>query len=58
MSHHSWVRWPKTAPIWAAFSILFLYGLIPFTEMLPPDGFRMPLSILIVVDLPAPFGPT
>ena len=33
-------------------------GFKPATDAVPPLGWRMPVSILIVVDLPAPFGPT
>ena len=32
-------------------------GVQPSTFASPDDGCRMPVSILIVVDLPAPFGP-
>jgi hypothetical protein len=32
-------------------------GSRPTTRSHPADGTRMPINILIVVDLPAPFGP-
>ena len=32
-------------------------GSMPSTEIVPDVGVRMPVIILIVVDLPAPFGP-
>ena len=58
MSHHSCVRWPKTTPM-----VLHIRGALPprnetVRPAISPDvGTRMPVSILMVVDLPAPFGP-
>jgi hypothetical protein len=57
MSHHSVVLWPKTTPMFIAFCCRFSWGIRPSTMRLPEVGTRMPVSILIVVDLPAPFGP-
>lgn len=34
------------------------YGTTPATCASPEVGVRMPVSILMVVDLPAPFGPS
>ena len=36
----------------------FRCGTIPLTSTRPALGVRMPVSILIVVDFPAPFGPS
>jgi hypothetical protein len=44
-------------PILAASSRRRFQGTIPSTVASPPVGCRMPVSILIEVDLPAPFGP-
>ena len=33
------------------------YGINPFTIASPEVGTRMPVSILMLVDFPAPFGP-
>src|SRR5947209_15713061 len=56
-SHHSCERWPKTTPMRLASSLRWRRGLSPATLTVPPLGWRMPVSILMVVDLPAPFGP-
>ena len=56
-SHHSWVRWPKTTPMRWATALRWRCGERPSTSTRPAVGSRMPVSILIVVDLPAPFGP-
>ena len=57
-SHQNWVRWPNTTPMRCATCLRSRYGTRPSTSTRPPLGTRMPVSILIVVDLPAPFGPT
>ena len=57
MSHQSWVRWPNTTPMLRALAMRWRWGTIPPTETSPPVGTRMPTSILMVVDLPAPLGP-
>ena len=51
------VRWPKTTPMRRVSSTRLRDGSIPATEMRPAVGTSTPVSILIVVDLPAPFGP-
>ena len=56
-SHQSCVRWPKTTPSRAVCAIRSRRGSSPPTRARPPDGSSTPVSILIVVDLPAPFGP-
>jgi len=56
-SHQSWLRCPKTTPILRAFRSRLSHGTRPATVALPLVGTRMPVSILIVVDFPAPFGP-
>ena len=50
-------RWPNSVPIRAASSRRFFQGTIPSTAASPLVGWRMPVSILIEVDLPAPLGP-
>src|SRR6202453_5328425 len=57
-SHHSWVRCPKTAPTLRAFRSRSRYGITPATLASPEVGTMMPVSILIVVDFPAPLGPS
>jgi hypothetical protein len=56
-SHHSCDRWPKTTPIRRASSRRCLTGSSPQVRTRPALGVRMPVIILIVVDLPAPFAP-
>src|SRR3954471_20636402 len=56
-SHQSWLRCPNTTPISRAFTVRYRCGTRPSTETAPPDGTSIPVSILIIVDLPAPFGP-
>ena len=57
-SHHSVERWPKTTPIRRGqLDAVAAAGRAPATRTCPPVGTRMPVSILIVVDFPAPFGP-
>ena len=56
-SHHSCVFWPNTAPIFLLFSILFWLGFKLSTTTSPEVGVKSPVSILIVVDFPAPFSP-
>jgi len=51
------VRCPKTTPIRRVSSTRFRDGSMPATDSDPEEGTRMPVSILIVVDFPAPFGP-
>ncbi|HKZ84312.1 MAG TPA: hypothetical protein VJ793_11720 [Anaerolineae bacterium] len=51
------MRWPNTTPIPRAWSTRCFHGTRPSTITSPCVGTRMPVSILIVVDLPAPFGP-
>ncbi|CAM5683478.1 hypothetical protein SVIOM74S_03710 [Streptomyces violarus] len=57
-SHHSCVRCPNTAPTLRALRSRLRYGTTPATRASPDVGVRMPVSILMVVDLPAPFGPS
>ena len=57
-SHQSWLRCPKTTPMLKAFRVRCFQGTRPSTSMMPDVGASIPVSILIVVDLPAPFGPT
>ncbi len=56
-SHHSVVRCPKTTPIRCARRTRSRAGSMPATLSRPPLGVRIPVSILIVVDFPAPLGP-
>ena len=56
-SHHSWLRWPNTTPIRRASSRRCRTGSSPQTRTRPEVGTRIPVSILMVVDLPAPFAP-
>src|SRR5579885_280203 len=56
-SHHNCVLCPKTSPMRRANSRRWETGLNPATRTAPPLGTRIPVSILIVVDFPAPFGP-
>ena len=57
MSHQSWVRCPKTTPIVFTYCVRWRNGTKPLMKNSPLVGTRMPVSILIVVDFPAPFGP-
>ncbi|MNI99478.1 hypothetical protein D3C73_1585690 [compost metagenome] len=57
ISHQSWLRWPNTTPMPRTKASRSLNGTKPFTAIWPEVGTRMPVSILIVVDLPAPFSP-
>ncbi len=47
------------APYWPLIEgiVRSFHGTRPFTVISPRVGTRIPVSILIVVDLPAPFGP-
>ena len=56
-SHHNCVRCPNTTPIRRTCSTRCRYGTRPSTTTRPLLGTRMPVSIFIVVDLPAPLGP-
>ena len=56
-SHQSCERWPKTTPTRRATPMRSRIGSIPQVRTRPDVGLRMPVSILIVVDLPAPFAP-
>ncbi len=56
-SHHRVVRCPKTTPMRCASRVRSRDGSMPATRSRPPLGVRMPVSILMVVDFPAPFGP-
>ena len=56
-SHHSWDRWPNTTPTWRANRRRSWSGRSPQVDTSPAVGTRMPVSILIVVDLPAPLAP-
>ena len=56
-SHHSCERCPKTTPIRRDSSARCSTGRSPHVVTRPAVGVRMPVSILIVVDLPAPFAP-
>ena len=56
-SHHSWVRCPKTTPIRLATERRDCHGTRPRVVAVPESGTRMPVNILMVVLLPAPFGP-
>ena len=56
-SHHSWLRWPKTTPIRRARSRRRRTGSRPQVRTEPEVGTRMPVSILMVVDFPAPLAP-
>ena len=56
-SHHSCDRWPNTTPIRRARSRRFFSGSSPQVRTRPEVGTRIPQSILIVVDLPAPLAP-
>src|SRR6266540_2973973 len=56
-SNQSCARWPKRAPIRRASARRCVHGVRPRTRADPLVGCRMPVSILIDVDLPAPFGP-
>jgi hypothetical protein len=51
------VRWPNTTPIRRVSSTRCRDGSMPATDSRPDVGTRMPVSILIVVDFPAPLGP-
>ena len=57
MSHQSWVRWPKTTPMVFTYDVRWRQGTKPLITISPRTGTRMPVSILMVVDFPAPFGP-
>ena len=57
-SHHSWLRCPNTTPIRRASSRRRRTGSSPHTVARPAVGTSTPVSILIAVDLPAPFGPS
>jgi hypothetical protein len=50
-------RCPNTTPIRRARSVRCRLGSRPATRSRPAVGTRMPVSILIVVDFPAPLGP-
>ncbi len=56
-SHHRVVRCPNTTPIRRASRVRSREGSMPATRSRPPLGVRIPVSILMVVDFPAPFGP-
>ena len=56
-SHHNWLRWPNTTPILRALRSRSCHGTDPATSTTPLVGTRMPVSILMVVDFPAPLGP-
>src|SRR5205085_11900137 len=57
-SHQSCERWPKTTPMCLASSRRCRSGFSSATLISPLLGTRIPVNILIVVLLPAPFGPT
>ncbi len=57
ISHQSWDLWPKTTPIVLTNFSRSLWGFIPFTITSPLVGVRIPVSIFMVVDFPAPFSP-
>ena len=56
-SHQSCERWPNTTPTCRASRRLSGTGRSPQVRTLPAVGTRIPVSILIVVDFPAPFAP-
>ena len=56
-SHQSWLRCPNTTPMRRASARRSRTGSSPHTRARPAVGTSTPVSILIVVDLPAPFGP-
>ncbi|HUF40214.1 MAG TPA: hypothetical protein VMN57_16950, partial [Anaerolineales bacterium] len=53
-SHQSCERCPKTTPLLRALATRSRCGSRPSTRTVPLVGSRMPVSILIVVDFPAP----
>ena len=55
--YQSCERWPKTMPMRRASWRRWCQGTQPATSASPALGRRMPVSILSVVDLPAPLGP-
>src|SRR5437763_5494629 len=55
--YQSWDRWPNSVPMRAARARRCRQGTMPSTSASPSVGWRMPVSILIDVDLPAPLGP-
>src|SRR5215475_10634183 len=55
--YQSWERWPKTMPMRRASWRRCCQGTKPATSAWPALGRRMPVSLLRVVDLPAPLGP-
>ena len=55
--HQSWLRWPNTVPIRNPSALRSRHGTKPERRAASPDvGWRIPVSILIVVDFPAPLG--
>ncbi len=56
-SHQSWLRWPNTTPISRASTRRCGTGSSPQVRTVPEVGTRMPVIILMVVDLPAPLAP-
>ena len=50
-------RWPNMTPMSRALATRCRAGSRPRTRQLPAVGWMMPVSILMVVDLPAPLGP-
>ncbi len=56
-SHHSCERCPKTTPTRRARRRRSSTGRSPQVRTVPEVGTRMPVSILMVVDLPAPLAP-
>jgi hypothetical protein len=57
MSHQSCVLCPKTTPMVATYRVRSRNGTNPLQTTSPDVGVRIPVSILIVVDLPAPLAP-
>lgn len=51
------MRCPNTTPMWWVYVSRSFQGTYPATRTSPELGTRIPASILIVVDLPAPLGP-
>ena len=57
-SHQSTDRLPKTMPVFLLIFCRFFVGSSPPTSTFPEVGVSTPDSILMVVDLPQPLGPT
>jgi hypothetical protein len=56
-SNHSCERWPNSVPMRRVSDLRSSHGTTPSTVAVPLVGCKMPVSILIDVDLPAPLGP-